>query len=70
MKSIEHGTLIDRATAEFVAQRGSFVVPTISTLIALFEEGEKLGFPKVSMDKVGRVADAALSSLEIMKAPV
>lgn len=67
VKSIEHGTLIDRATAEFVAQRGSFVVPTISTLIALFEEGQKLGFPKVSMDKVGRVADAALSSLEIMK---
>ncbi|MBZ5602340.1 MAG: amidohydrolase family protein [Acidobacteriia bacterium] len=67
VKSIEHATLIDRETAEFVAERGSFVVPTISTLVALFEEGEKLGFPKVSMEKLRRVADSSLSSLEIMK---
>ena len=42
-------------------------MPTISTLIALLEEGEKLGFPKVSMEKLRRVSDSALSSLEIMK---
>jgi imidazolonepropionase-like amidohydrolase len=68
VKSIEHATLIDRETADYVAGRGAYAVPTISTLIALYEEGEKLGFPKVSMEKVRRVADAALSSLEIMKA--
>ncbi len=68
VKSIEHATLIDRETADYVAERGSFTVPTISTLIALFEEGESLGFPKVSMEKLRRVADSALSSLEIMKA--
>jgi imidazolonepropionase-like amidohydrolase len=34
---------------------------------ALVDEGEKLGFPAVSMDKLHRVSDAALSSLEIMK---
>lgn len=67
VKSIEHATLIDKDTADFVAERGAFVVPTISTLIALFEEGESLGFPKVSMQKLHRVADAALSSLEILK---
>lgn len=67
VKSIEHGTLIDRETAEYAAERGSFIVPTISTLVALFEEGESLGFPKVNMEKLRRVADSALSSLEIMK---
>jgi imidazolonepropionase-like amidohydrolase len=67
VKSIEHATLIDRETAEFVAERGSFTVPTISTLVALLEEGEKLGFPKVSMEKLRRVADSTQSSLEIMK---
>jgi len=67
VKSIEHCTLIDRETAEFVAERGSFAVPTVSTLIALFEEGEALGFPKVSMEKLRRVADSTLGSLEIMK---
>jgi imidazolonepropionase-like amidohydrolase len=67
VKSIEHGTLIDRETADFVARQDCFVVPTISTIVALFEEGEKLGLPKVSMEKLRRVADASLGSLEIMK---
>jgi len=67
VRSIEHATLIDQDTADYVAEQGSFTVPTISTLIALLEEGEKLGFPKVSMEKLRRVSDSALSSLEIMK---
>jgi imidazolonepropionase-like amidohydrolase len=67
VKSIEHATLIDRETAEFVAERGSYTVPTISTLVALLEEGESLGFPKGSMEKLKRVADSTLGSLEIMK---
>jgi imidazolonepropionase-like amidohydrolase len=67
IRSIEHATLIDRETAEFVAERGSFVVPTMATIIALAEEGKNLGFPPVSLEKLRRVADAALSSLEIMK---
>ena len=33
----------------------------------MFEEGDTLGFPKASMDKLRRVADSALSSLEIMQ---
>ncbi len=67
VRSIEHGTLIDRETAEFAAEKGAFIVPTMATLIALLEEGEKLGFPKVSMDKLRMVSDSALRSLEIMK---
>ena len=67
VRSIEHATLIDRETAEFVAERGSFTVPTISTLVALLEEGESLGLPKVSMEKLRRVSDSTLGSLEIMK---
>src|SRR5579883_1295014 len=67
VRSIEHGTLIDQETAEYAAKQGSFVVPTISTIVALFEEGEKLGFPKPSMEKLRMVSDSALRSLEIMK---
>lgn len=67
VRSIEHATLIDQETAEFVAATGAYVVPTISTLIALHEEGESLGFPKANMQKLHRVADRALSSLEIMQ---
>jgi imidazolonepropionase-like amidohydrolase len=67
VKSIEHATLIDRPTAEFVAEKGSFAVPTMAALNGLSEEGDKLGLPPVSLEKLKRVADAALSSLEIMK---
>jgi len=67
IRSIEHATLIDRPTADFVAEKGSFAVPTMATIMALFDEGEKLGFPQVSMEKLRRVADSALTSLEIMK---
>src|SRR5215469_6926133 len=67
VRSIEHCTLIDRETADFVAERGAFAVPTMATLIALKDEGKNLGFPAVSMEKLGRVADAALSSLEVMR---
>ncbi len=67
VRSIEHGTLIDPATAEFVAERGSFVVPTMAICFGLLEEGDKLGFPAVSMEKLKAVADSALSGLEVMK---
>jgi len=67
IRSIEHCTLIDRETAEYVAERGAFAVPTMATLVALTEEGEKLGFPAVSMAKLRKIGDAAFSSLEIMK---
>lgn len=65
--SIEHATLIDAPTAAFVAEKGAFTVPTMAVLAALVEEGEKLGFPRVNMDKLRKVEDAAIKSLTIMK---
>lgn len=67
VRSIEHATLIDRETAEFMAEHGAFAVPTMATLAALAEEGEQLGFPAVSMQKLRRIGDRAFAGLEIMK---
>jgi imidazolonepropionase-like amidohydrolase len=67
VNSIEHATLIDPETAEFVAEKGSFAVPTMATIAALVEEGGKLGLPAASMEKLKRVGDRGLASLEIMK---
>jgi len=67
VRSIEHATLIDRETAEFMAGRGAFAVPTMATLSALAEEGEQLGLPAVSVEKLRRIGDRALGGLEIMK---
>jgi imidazolonepropionase-like amidohydrolase len=68
VRSIEHGNLIDRATAEHVAGADAFVVPTLVTYDALHRHGRELGFPEVSMAKLAEVREAGLGSLEILKA--
>jgi imidazolonepropionase-like amidohydrolase len=68
VRSIEHGNLIDRATAERVAAAGAFVVPTLVTYDALHRFGRELGFPEASLAKLGDVREAGLRSLEILQA--
>jgi imidazolonepropionase-like amidohydrolase len=68
VRSIEHGTMIDREAATFIAGRGVFVVPTLAAIFGLQEEGEALGLPPVSRAKLRRVADRALESLDVMRA--
>jgi imidazolonepropionase-like amidohydrolase len=67
VRSIEHANLIDRVTAEHVAGADAFVVPTLVTYDALHRFGAELGFPEVSMRKLGDVREAGLSSLDILK---
>jgi imidazolonepropionase-like amidohydrolase len=67
VRSIEHATLIDRDTADFVAGTSSFAVPTMATIVGLSEEGKQMGLPAASLEKLRHVADAAFTSLEIMK---
>ncbi len=67
VKSIEHATLIDEATADYVAGKGAFTVPTMAVLLGLLEEGEKLGLPAASLEKLKPFGDSALTGLEIMK---
>jgi imidazolonepropionase-like amidohydrolase len=68
VRTIEHGNLIDRKTAEHMQARGAFLVPTLVTYFAIDELGRKLGFPAVSQAKVKDVLDQGLASLEIAQA--
>ena len=68
VRSIEHGTLIDKETAEFVANSDAFIVPTMATIFALDEDGERLGLPPVSMAKVREIVGDAITGMEIMRA--
>jgi len=68
VRSIEHGNLIDRATAELAARQGAFVVPTLVTYAAMHERGAAIGLPQYSIDKLGDVRDAGLASLEHLMA--
>jgi imidazolonepropionase-like amidohydrolase len=67
VRSIEHGNLIDRATAEHVAGADAFVVPTLATYDSLHRHGRELGFPEVSMAKLAEVREAGIGSLEILQ---
>ncbi|MGO1120117.1 amidohydrolase family protein [Rhodovibrionaceae bacterium A322] len=67
VRSIEHGNLIDAETAELVAEKGAYVVPTLITYDALAAEGASLGLPPVSVSKVETVREVGLNSLQILK---
>jgi imidazolonepropionase-like amidohydrolase len=63
VRSIEHGNLLDEATAKLMAENGTFLVPTLVTYEKLHSEGARHGIPKESLDKLARIIDAGLESL-------
>lgn len=52
---IEHGNLIDAATATEMARRGTFLVPTLATYDAMRRRGPGLGLNEVSLAKNAEV---------------
>lgn len=67
VRCIEHGTLIDKDTADYVAGTDAYVVPTCAVIHALHEEGAKYGLPPVSQEKIALVYEQAIDGLSIMR---
>ena len=67
VRTIEHGNLVDAATARYMAEQGAYVVPTLVTYDALANEGKSLGLPDDSVAKIADVHAAGLRSLEIFR---
>ena len=67
VRCIEHGTLIDAETANFVAEKGAFIIPTMVIIFALMEMGKKLGFPPQSQEKVEFAFRQAISGMNLMR---
>lgn len=65
VRSIEHGNLIDEATARVMKTHGTYFVPTLATYAALAEEGERLGWSPAMLDKLKYVADRGLEAVRI-----
>lgn len=65
VRTIEHGNLVDEATARLMATQGVFAVPTLVTYEALASEGARLGLLPESVAKISQVRDAGLRSLEL-----
>jgi imidazolonepropionase-like amidohydrolase len=67
VRVIEHGTLMDDATARFVADKGAFVVPTMLIIFVLVELGPKLGFPANCQEKAAYAFEQAILGMESMR---
>lgn len=67
VRCIEHGTLMDEETAQYVAKKGAFVVPTMVIIFALVELGKKLGFPPQSQEKAEFAFKQAIVGMEHMR---
>jgi imidazolonepropionase-like amidohydrolase len=65
VRTIEHGNLIDEATARVVAEKGAFLVPTLIAYDAMKRRGAHYGLTQVSLDKNDQVLKAGVESLEI-----
>lgn len=71
VRSIEHGNLIDEATARLMREHGTYLVPTLSTYTAAAEAsagGAAIGWTPEMMEKLAKVIDGAQRSLMIAKA--
>jgi imidazolonepropionase-like amidohydrolase len=68
VRSVEHGNLIDTATAELMAERGAFLVPTLITYDAMARRGAALGLSPAGQDKNREVLDAGREAVRIASA--
>lgn len=68
VRSIEHGNLIDTATARVMKEHGAYLVPTLSTYQALSNEGARLGWSGEMLDKLAMVQQRGVESLRIARA--
>ena len=68
VRTIEHANLIDVDAAELAAKNGAFVVPTLVAYEAGARHAESAGYSDAMLDKLKRVREFGLRSLEICKA--
>jgi len=68
VRSIEHGNLIDEATAREMRRHGAYLVPTLSTYAALAAEGKQLGWSAAMLDKLAMVQSRGLDAVRIARA--
>ncbi len=65
VRSIEHGNLIDAATAREMKRCGAYLVPTLSTYAALADEGARLGWSAAMLDKLAKVQTRGIEAVRI-----
>ncbi len=67
VRTIEHGNLIDDASAKLMAERGMLLIANLVAYYAMRERAADLGMPPEMLAKNDLVIDGGLRSLEICK---
>ncbi|MEE8600468.1 metal-dependent hydrolase family protein [Euzebya tangerina] len=65
VRSIEHGNLLDRPTADEMSARDAVLVPTLATYAAMEAHGADLGMTPVQIDKNAMVLTAGQDAIRI-----
>jgi imidazolonepropionase-like amidohydrolase len=65
--SIEHGSFVDRATAERMRERGTYLVPTLSVYRAMSDRGPELGAPDYIQRKTAEVLEASREAFRLAR---
>ena len=63
IRSIEHGSSLDQATATMMVDRGAFLVPTLSVYSAFQEHGPSIGYPASTVATFSQLFKDSLESL-------
>lgn len=63
--SIEHGSFLDRKTAERMRERGTYLLPTISVYQAMSDKGPELGAPQYIQRKTAKILEASREAFRL-----
>jgi imidazolonepropionase-like amidohydrolase len=67
VRSIEHGNLMDAATAKLMKKHEAFLVPTLITYHATERSGRQFNFADHNMNKLAEVKKAGLEAISLCK---
>lgn len=67
VRSIEHGNLIDEATAQLMAERDAILVPTLAAYDALDRRGDEIGINPISKAKNVEVLESGRKAVQIAR---
>lgn len=65
VRGIEHGNLLDEPTLRLMAERGAFLIPTLSIVHAVIREGIEAGFPAELREKMFAVFETGTRVVEM-----
>ena len=68
VRTIEHGNLLDEASAAAMKACGAYLVPTLATYAAIADEGVNLGWTDAMFEKLERVRHQGVEAIRIARA--